>query len=342
MHDLSRGRVIVTGGAGFIGSSIIWALNARGLRDILVVDRLGDGEQWKNLVSLQYADYIGADEFESRIVSDTAAFGEAQTVIHLGACSSTTETDSDYLMRNNFEYTKNVAMWSLRNRKRMVYASSAATYGSLEKNLSDECDLDTLRPLNMYAYSKHLFDLYARDQHWDESICGIKYFNIFGPNEHHKGEMRSVVTKAFDQISVCGATKLFKSHVPAFPDGRQERDFLYIKDAAAMTLHLAESGTNGIVNAGSGRSHTWLDLVRPIFRALNVPERIEFIDMPEALRGKYQYMTTARIDRLRASGYAAAITPLADAVTEYVTDYLIPDRRLGESSPVDDIAQRSA
>jgi ADP-L-glycero-D-manno-heptose 6-epimerase len=249
----------------------------------------------------------------------------------LGACSATTERDAGYLIRNNYEYTKNVAHFSIDRSVRCVYASSAATYGALESNLSDRADLHTLRPLNMYAYSKQLFDVYASARGWLDRLCGIKYFNIFGPNEGHKAEMRSIVHKAFEQIRDTGSVRLFKSYRPEYRDGEQERDFLYVKDAAEMTVHLAQAGTSGIVNVGSGVTHTWLDLVRPIFGALAVKEQIEFVEMPEALRGKYQYCTLATIDRLRESGYDAPTTPLADAVHDYVTNYLVPDRRLDPS-----------
>ncbi len=327
MFDLDRGTIIVTGGAGLIGSAVVWALNRRGIDDILVVDRLDRSEKWRHLVPLRFADYVDADEFERR-ATDGDDFGGVGTVFHLGACSSTTEDDSDYLMRNNYQYTKNLAHWAEENAERFVYASSAATYGGLEDDLSDEADLSTLRPLNMYAYSKHLFDLYAARAELDRSVCGVKYFNVFGPNEDHKGDMRSVVCKAYEQIRDSGSVKLFKSYRPEFRDGEQRRDFIYVKDAADMTLHLAESGATGLFNVGAGRAQTWLDLVRPIFPALGVPERIEFVDMPERLRGKYQYSTCARSDRVRATGYEAPLTPLGDAVADYVTNYLVPGRSL--------------
>jgi ADP-L-glycero-D-manno-heptose 6-epimerase len=328
MHDLTRGRIIVTGGAGLIGSALIWALNERGIDDILVVDRLDATEKWKNLVALRYRDYVDADEFEAAILSRGSAFSHTTAVFHLGACSSTTETDAAFLMRNNYQYTKHVARWCADHGIRLVYASSAATYGSRERDLRDDGDLDELRPLNMYAYSKHRFDLYARDEKLLDRITGVKYFNIFGPNEHHKGEMRSLVDKAFHQIRESGSIRLFKSHRPDYRDGEQQRDFLYVKDAVAMTLHLAEHDAFGLYNVGSGGPHTWLDLVRPIFRAMDVPERIEFIEMPQTLREKYQYCTSANIDRLRATGYDATITPLADAVDDYVRNYLMPGRLL--------------
>ncbi|MGZ3498610.1 MAG: ADP-glyceromanno-heptose 6-epimerase [Vulcanimicrobiaceae bacterium] len=328
MHDLSRGQLIVTGGAGLIGSALIWALNRRGIDDILLVDRLDKSEKWRNLVPLRYADYLDADDFEQQILEQPGAFDGVTAVFHLGACSATTETDAAYLMRNNYAYTKHLAHWAAKRGIRFVYASSAATYGALEDNLSDECDLQVLRPLNMYAYSKHRFDLYAEHTGMLGRITGLKYFNIFGPNEHHKAEMRSLVDKAFHQIRETGAVKLFRSHRPEFRDGEQRRDFLYVKDAVEMTLHLAEHDAYGIYNIGSGKAQTWLDLVRPIFRAMNVPEHIEFIPMPEQLREKYQYLTCARTERLRASGYDRPVTPLADAVDDYVRNYLTPDSRL--------------
>lgn len=328
MHDLSRGRIVVTGGSGLIGSAIVWALNRRGIDDILIVDRLDTSEKWKNLVPLRYRDYADADEFEARVLQHPSSMGSVSTVFHLGACSSTTETDAAYLMRNNYQYSKNLAQWAADRGMRFLYASSAATYGALERDLHDDGDLDALRPLNMYAYSKHRFDLYARDAGLLDRITGLKYFNIFGPNEHHKGDMRSLVDKAFYQIRETGGIRLFKSHRPEYGDGEQQRDFLYVKDAVAMTLHLAEQPAYGLFNIGSGQARTWLDLVRPIFRAMGVPEQIEFIDMPQTLRDKYQYCTCATIDRLRASGYDGAITPLTHAVDDYVRNYLIPDRHL--------------
>jgi ADP-L-glycero-D-manno-heptose 6-epimerase len=328
MHDLTRGRVVVTGGAGLIGSAIVWALNLRGIDDALIVDRLDTSEKWKNLVPLRYGDYIDADDFETRVIQHPGAFGNVSTVFHLGACSSTTETDAHFLMRNNYEYTRHLANWASERGVRFVYASSAATYGGLENDLRDDLDLNTLRPLNMYAYSKQRFDVYARDNGLLHHITGIKYFNVFGPNEHHKGEMRSLVDKAFHQIRETGKIRLFKSYRSEFRDGEQRRDFIYVKDAVAMTLHLAERGAYGIYNVGSGTAHTWLELVRPIFNAMRVPEQIEFIEMPAALREKYQYYTCANIRRLRSTGYDSPFTPLDEAVKEYVQEYLIPDRRL--------------
>ncbi len=327
MHDLSRGRIVITGGAGLIGSAVLWALNRRGIDDALVVDRLDASEKWKHLVPLRFADYVEADEF-AQFAAAGRNFGDVRTVFHLGACSSTTERDADFLLRNNYEYTKRLALWAAEQEARFVYASSAATYGGLEAELSDETDLYALRPLNAYAFSKHLFDLYAMRTGLDQKTCGLKYFNVFGPNEDHKGEMRSIVQKAYDQIRERGNVRLFKSYRPEYRDGEQQRDFIYVKDAVEMTLHLAESGATGLFNIGAGTPHTWLELVRPIFLALELPESIEFVEMPPQLRGKYQYYTCARMARLYATGYDRPITPLADAVTDYVTNYLVPQRPL--------------
>lgn len=332
MHDLSCGRIVVTGGAGLIGSAIVWLLNRRGLDDILVVDRLDASEKWKHLVPLRFADYLDADELERRTAAGRG-LGDVRTIFHLGACSSTTENDAAFLLRNNYEYTKHLALWAIDQDARFVYASSAATYGALEAELSDEADLHTLRPLNAYAYSKHLFDLYAQRTGLDQKACGLKYFNVFGPNEDHKGEMRSLVQKAYEQILERGSVRLFKSYRAEYRDGEQQRDFIYVKDAAEMTLHLAESGATGLFNIGSGTAHTWLQLVRPIFHALELPECIDFVEMPPALRGKYQYYTRARTARLYATGYDRRFTPLRDAVTDYVVNYLVPQRPLEPSDP---------
>jgi len=335
MRYLSIGRMLVTGGAGFIGSALIWELNRRGFSNIFAVDLLNKTEKWKNLVPLRFEDYIEADRLETLLDDDRNLPSDIHTVFHLGACSSTTETDAGYLIRNNYEYTKKLAKWSLRRNARFIFASSAATYGALESGLSESRELHSLRPLNMYGYSKHLFDCYAEASGILERIIGLKYFNVFGPNEDHKGDMRSVVNKAFSQIRETGAVQLFRSYRPDFADGRQQRDFLYVKDAAKMTVHLAElDAAGGLFNIGSGVAHTWLDLANAIFSALGKEPKIEFIDMPEALRAKYQYSTRAEMGRFRATGYSEAPTPLAAAVSDYVGNYLVPGRKLGDEDRV--------
>lgn len=322
-------EVIVTGGAGLIGSAIVWHLNRLGQDRILIVDRMDRSEKWRNLVPLRFLDYLDADQLlESlpRLTGITAVY-------HLGACSATTETDSDFLMRNNYGFTKTLAHWAIERNVRFVYASSAATYGAREDDFREDLPLHTLRPLNMYGYSKHLFDQYAERAGLLDRITGLKYFNVFGPNEDHKGDMRSVVHKAFHQIQSTGKLQLFKSHRPDFENGCQQRDFLYVKDAAAMTVHLAgRPEATGLYNLGSGTPHTWLELAHAIFAALDREPNIEFIPMPEHLRGKYQYRTCATIDKLRAAGYDQSLTPLADAVGDYVRNYLVSDRRLGDEA----------
>ena len=325
-------RILVTGGAGFIGSAVVWALNQRRISNVLITDVLHTDQKWKNLLPLRFADYIDAIDFLARLTAHPEDFRDIGTVFHLGACSSTLETNAAYLMRNNFEYTKELCAWALAHDARFVYASSAATYGTGAAGMSDRVEsLEQLRPLNAYGYSKHLFDLYAWRHQVLDRIVGLKYFNVFGPNENHKGEMRSMVNKAYEQIVATGSVRLFKSHHPAYQDGEQRRDFLYVKDAVTMTLHLAESQqARGLFNLGSGIASTWLDLVAPIFRALARPQRVEFIDLPEALRATYQYCTQADTSKLRATGYTQSATSLSDAVTDYVTQYLTTDKRLGD------------
>ena len=332
-NDFSDARVLVTGGAGFIGSALVWALNRRGCDRIVVCDRLGTDERWRNLTPLRFADYVEADDLLPRLQS--GALGKFDLVLHMGACSSTTETNASFLIRNNFEFTKDLAAWALgqksRGKKtRFVYASSAATYGDGSAGMEDDdAKLDTLRPLNMYGYSKHLFDLHAKRAGFLNQIAGLKYFNIFGPNEDHKGDMRSLVHKSMAQVRAEGVIRLFKSYRSGYRDGEQQRDFLYVKDAVAMTLHLATTPkSNGLFNIGGGKARTWLDLARAVFAALKRKPKIEFIEMPEAIRDKYQYFTEANLSRLRATGYTAPVTSLEDAVSDYVRNYLVPDQRL--------------
>lgn len=330
MALLDKDKILVTGGAGFIGSALVWALNSRGIKNIVISDILGSDEKWKNLVPLRYDYYIEASDLQEKLESKPDYLGKFGAVFHLGACSSTTERDASYLVRNNYEFTRFLCEWTLNQKARFVYASSAATYGNGAQGMDDkEDDLARLRPLNMYGYSKHMFDRYAQRHGLLERIVGLKYFNVFGPNENHKGDMRSVVNKAFQQIRDTGKVSLFKSHHSDYKDGEQMRDFLYVKDAVKMTLHLADSDTTGIFNVGSGKANTWLELVKPIFPAMNRPTDIEFIDMPEQLRSKYQYYTCADIEKLRNTGYQEEITPLEDAVTDYVENYLLPGHRLG-------------
>src|SRR5687768_5196348 len=331
MLDLSKARVLVTGGAGFIGSALVWALNQRGCSSIVVVDFLGAGDKWRHLRPLRFEHYVEADELADQLCKDR--LGDFDLVLHMGACSSTTETDAAYLIRNNYQYTNDLAEYSMKSGARFVYASSAATYGDGSAGMSDSADiayLDTLRPLNMYGYSKHMFDVHAARNGWLEKVAGLKYFNVYGPNEEHKGDMRSLVHKAFGQVSETGRIKLFNSHRDDYGHGEQKRDFLYVKDAVDMTLHVAASGHNGLFNVGSGRASTWNELAKAVFSALGKAEKIEYFDMPEEIREKYQYFTQADITRLRSAGYTRDVIPLADAVGDYVRNYLVTGKQLGE------------
>ena len=325
-----RSRVLVTGGAGFIGSALVWELNRRGCANIVISDSAAQSSRASILSNLHFTDYVEPHALLSRLSS--GSIGKFDFIFHLGACSSTTETDADYLYRNNFGFSRDLAAWSLSAGVRFVYASSAATYGDGSAGMddSDPSSLDRLQPLNLYGESKQLMDLYAWKEGWLDRIAGLKYFNVFGPNEDHKGDMRSVVNKSFAQVRETGAIRLFKSHRPDYSDGEQRRDFLYVKDAVAMTLHLAANPTaNGIFNVGSGKAHTWNELARAAFAALGREPHIEYVEMPEAIREKYQYFTQADIRKLLATGYTAPITSLNDAVRDYVTNYLVPGNSLG-------------
>ena len=325
-------RVVVTGAAGLIGSALVRKLNLDGINEIVAVDRLGTSEKWRHLVPLHFAEYLDAEEFYERIARDRGAFGKIATVFHLGACSSTTERNASYLIENNVRRSQEIARWSLNRGARFVYASSAATYGAREHDLREDLDPYVLRPLNMYGYSKHLFDQWMRREGLLESAVGIKYFNVYGPNEDHKGTMRSVVAKAFEQIRERGQIELFKSYRPEIADGEQTRDFLYVKDAAAMTAFLAGSRATGLINLGAGVERTWNDLAHAVFAALGLPPKIAYVEMPEVLRGKYQYRTLATIERLRAAGWTQDATRLEDAVSDYVRNYLVPGSVLGDET----------
>lgn len=323
--------IVVTGGAGFIGSALVWRLNQLGKKNIIIVDRLGSDEKWKNLVPLAYADYFDKGEFIDKIVNDEIDF-EIEAIIHMGANSATTEKDADHLMENNYKYTQALAKYALEKDIRFIYASSAATYGdgSLGFEDTDENCLK-LHPLNMYGYSKNIFDVYAYNNGMLNDIVGIKYFNVYGPNESHKGDMRSVVHKAFEQVRDHGKVNLFKSLHPDYKDGEQKRDFVYVKDAVEMTLFFLEhKDKNGLYNVGGGTARTWNDLVTALFNAVGKPVNIEYVDMPEHLAEKYQYFTEANLGKIKKAGYRNPLYSLEDGVTDYVKNYLLKKKYLGE------------
>jgi ADP-L-glycero-D-manno-heptose 6-epimerase len=320
--------IVVTGGAGFIGSAIVWHLNQLGNDNILIIDELGVNEKWKNLTSLKFVDYMNKWEFLDKIESETDFNIEA--IIHMGANSSTTEKDADHLIENNYEYTKALALYSVKKNVRFIYASSAATYGDGSLGFADNEDgIINLRPLNMYGYSKQLFDLWAIRNNLTDKIAGIKYFNVYGPNEYHKDDMRSVVNKAYDQINETGKVKLFKSENSLYKDGEQKRDFIYVKDAVEMTLFfLFNKEKNGIYNVGSGKARTWNALVNSIFNALGKPINIEYVELPDHLKTKYQYFTEADISKIKKAGYAHPLYSLEDGVADYVKNYLLQSEYL--------------
>jgi ADP-L-glycero-D-manno-heptose 6-epimerase len=315
-------QIVVTGGGGFIGRNLAAELNAQGYDDLILVDVLGRGEKWRNLLGLRYEDILNPQQFLDGL--EQGKITALDAIFHLGACSSTTERDADYLLQNNYHYTRRLCEWSLAHGTRFIYASSAATYGDGSAGYSDEDELlSTLKPLNMYGYSKHMFDLWARKHKLFDRIVGLKYFNVYGPFEDHKDDMRSVVNKAYGQIRQTGKVQLFKSYRPDYADGEQRRDFIYVKDAVAVTLHfLRESTGGGLFNCGTGQARSWKDLVNAVFAALGITPEIEFIEMPEGLRAKYQYFTQADMGKLRSAGYATPFVSLEDAVRDYVTMYL--------------------
>ncbi|MDR0677041.1 MAG: ADP-glyceromanno-heptose 6-epimerase, partial [Elusimicrobiota bacterium] len=299
-------------------------------------------EKWKNLVNLKFADYIEKDYFLENILHETehdencsCGNSKIEIIYHFGACSSTQETDASYLMENNFEYTKMLVHYCHQKKIKFIYASSAATYGDGENSYSDK-SITNLKPLNMYGYSKQLFDVYAEKKGFfndsNFKIIGLKFFNVFGPNENHKSEMRSMVNKAFYQIQENGKAKLFKSYKKGFTDGEQKRDFIYVKDATQIVYKLANNNNikSGIYNVGTGKASSWNELAKAIFKAMDKTPKIEYIEMPEILRGKYQYFTQADMEKTLSAIDGYKFCSLEDAVKDYVQNYLILNKYLGE------------
>ena len=316
--------IIVTGGAGFIGSCLVRTLNDAGYTDIIVVDNIRSTEKWKNLVNKSYTEYISRDVFLDRLPSLT---GKVSHVFHLGACSATTERDFDFLYRNNFEFTKALWKFCADEKISFLYASSAATYGDGAQGFDDTTDICLLRPLNGYGYSKQLFDLWAREQtHAPAQHCGFKFFNVYGPNEYYKGSMASVIFHSFCKIRESGEMGLFKSYRPDYADGQQLRDFVYVKDLCKVMMFMMDHPEiSGLFNLGTGRARSFYDLCVSTFRAMDLEPNIKFIEMPESLRGKYQYFTEAKMDKLRAAGYQEPFYSLEEGAEDYVRNYLMRD-----------------
>ncbi len=320
--------ILVTGGAGFIGSNLVAAL-ADADRRVAVCDRLRKGDKWRNVAKRELEDLV-APESLPQWLSENGDRVEA--VIHMGAISSTTETDADLIVDNNFRLSTFLWNWCAALGRPLIYASSAATYGDGSQGFDDDPQpqaLAALRPLNPYGWSKHLFDRWANRRHLAGEACppqwaGLKFFNVYGPNEGHKGDMMSVVAKAYRSIAAGDPVRLFKSHHPDYRDGGQLRDFVYVADCVDVILWLLDGpDVSGLFNLGSGRARSFADLATAVYGAMGLPPRIEYVDMPEAIRDRYQYFTEAAMGRLRAAGYERPATSLEDGVADYVRTYLM-------------------
>jgi ADP-L-glycero-D-manno-heptose 6-epimerase len=324
--------IVITGGAGFIGSNLVAALEQRGGSGLVVVDHLGVAEKWRNLGKRELLAIVPPAELFNYLIQHRSGI---EAVFHLGACSSTTEPDADLVIQTNFSLSQRLWRWCADNRVRMIYASSAATYGNGAEGFDDDpasAALARLKPLNVYGWSKHLFDRWvarqvARGYPCPPQWAGVKFFNVYGPNEYHKGGQLSVALQLCRQISSGAHATLFKSHHPDYADGGQMRDFVWVDDVVDIMLWLHDQPKlGGIYNAGSGQARSFADLAQAVYAALGKEAQLRYIEMPEALRGNYQYFTEAKLDRLRQAGYDKPMTGLEDGVRRYVQDFLMqPD-----------------
>ena len=312
--------IIVTGALGFIGSCVAKELNNQGREDIIIVDETKDDKSSKYFSELKYIRYYEKNDFLNTLDN----LEDVELIIHMGACSATTETNEKYLIETNLEYSKTIYNWCVKNNCRLIYASSAATYGdgSLGYN-DDESKMKYLKPLNMYGMTKKMFDDYVLDSRKPKQWVGLKFFNVYGPNEYHKGSMSSVIFHSFNQIKKEQKVKLFKSYKNSIRDGEQKRDFIYIKDILSVIHFFIDNPEkNGIYNVGTGKARTFKDLVIATFKSLNINPNIEYIEMPETLKGKYQYFTEANMEKLRSIGYDKQFYSLEEGVRDYVINYL--------------------
>ncbi len=314
--------IILTGGAGFIGSAFLWKLNKKGINDIIIVDKLRKTDKWKNLRNKFFSDYIDKDKFLELLENNK--FKNIDTIFHIGACSSTTEKDADYIMSNNFVYSRRIAEWCVENNTKMIYASSAAAYGNGDLGYHDDHEsLIDLQPMNVYGYSKYLFDLWVYKNKLFDKITGFKYFNVFGPNEYHKNDMKSVICKAYNQINTTGHLKLFKSYKDGIDHGEQKRDFVYIKDVLDVMFYFYENkNIGGVFNLGTGKAGSFKDLGIAVFKAMGLKPKIKYIPMPLNLRDRYQYFTEADLTKLKKAGYDKNFYTLEDSISDYVKSYL--------------------
>ncbi|MDD9950620.1 MAG: ADP-glyceromanno-heptose 6-epimerase [Zetaproteobacteria bacterium] len=329
--------ILITGGAGFIGHGIVAQLNRMGRQDLIIADNIGSSSKWKNLVDKKIMRYLPREQLGTWLTEDPEA-SKLSAIIHMGACSHTSEQNMDYLTQHNFQASLMLYRECCRRQIPFLYASSAATYGNGEHGYKDDdTSFEKIVPINRYGLSKHWFDRWVLCQEQRPPFwCGFKFFNVFGPGEYHKGEMRSLVCKAVPQIQTSQQLKLFRSHRTGIADGQQLRDFIYIKDVVQVvvqTLLRAEAGDrrlqSGVYNVGTGKARSFYDLGAAVFNAMDVPLKIDWIDIPSAIREGYQYYTEADLTRLKNQlGYTDSFTSLEDAVTEYVQEYLLLERSL--------------
>jgi len=328
--------IVITGGAGLIGSALAWALNERGRTDLILVDNVDHAEKQHNLDRLTYKELVSIETFRTGMQEGIFTSEGIEAVFHLGACSSTRETNWDYLLDINVNYTKELIEWCIQHEVPCIYASSAATYGNGEAGYSDAHEVfDSLEPLNLYGKSKLMVDLWARDEGYLSRVVGLRFFNVFGPNEFHKEGMQSLIAKTYKEVGETGRIQLFKSYNPAYADGESRRDFLYVKDAVAMMLFFFDTpNVYGVFNVGSGKAESWNILAQAMGDAFNTKLSIEYKEMPEDMREHYQYFTEADLTKLREAGCSFETRPLTDSVREYIQDYLVPHHHLHSATGI--------